>query len=260
MNFLVRWIVAVVLMTLTGCQATNPVNATRLTVAAASDLKFALDETIGQFKKSNPATDIRPIYGSSGSFYTQIRNGAPFDMFLSADAEYPDKLRDDGFAIEGTEFEYAIGRLVVWAKRESLLEVEQKGMDVLADARVMKIAIANPEHAPYGRNAVEAMRRLGVYDRIQDRFVFGENVSQALEFVESGAAQAGVIAMSLAVAPTIQPRGKYWEIPLSAYPRMDQVGVILRTASNRQAADRFRAFILSDEGRAIFKRFGFYLP
>ena len=260
MNSVVRWIVAAGLMALAACQATNTANVTTLTVAAASDLRFALDETIGQFKRANPTADVRPIYGSSGNFYTQIRNGAPFDMFLSADAEYPDKLRSDGFAIEGTEFEYAIGRLVVWAKRESPLEVEQKGMDVLADERVTKIAIANPEHAPYGRNAVEAMRRLGVYDRVQERFVLGENVSQALEFIESGAAEVGVVAMSLAVAPTIQPRGKYWEIPLTAYPRMDQVGVILRAASNRQTADQFRAFILSDEGRAIFKRFGFYLP
>jgi molybdate transport system substrate-binding protein len=166
-----------------GCTTREASSLHPLTVAAASDLRFALDETIRQFKPSNTDIDLKTVYGSSGNFYTQISNAAPFDLFMSADMEYPRKLVQEGFAIEGTEFEYAVGRLVLWVRKDSPLDVERLGMDAVTDPRVRKFSIANPQHAPYGRTAVAAMQKFGVYERIADRLVFGENVSQALQFI-----------------------------------------------------------------------------
>jgi molybdate transport system substrate-binding protein len=165
-----------------------------------------------------------------------------------------------GFAIEGKEFEYSIGRLAIWVRKESRLDVEKLGIAALTDPQVTRIAIANPEHAPYGKSAVAAMQTLGVYEAVRDRLVLGDNVSQTLEFIDSGAAQIGIVAMSLAAAPSVKPRGRYWEIPRAAYPRMDQGGIILKSTKNRKSADQLRSFILSSEGRAIFNQFGFYMP
>jgi molybdate transport system substrate-binding protein len=243
------------------CSHRNASNTERsVTIVAAADLKFAIEEAIQKFKSANPQIEIKAIYGSSGSFFAQINNNAPFDMFLSADVEYPQKLVNAGLAIPGTEFSYAVGRLVVWARKDSPIDVERRGVESLLDPSVHKISIANPEHAPYGRAAVAAMQRLGVYAKIKDRFVFGESVAQALEFIDSGAAETGIVAMSLAVAPTVKPRGRYAELPLDSYPRMNQGGVILKAVKDRKAAEAFRSFLMDVQGRAILKQFGFYLP
>jgi molybdate transport system substrate-binding protein len=257
-----RWPMAFLLLSLLcACGSHNTLNAGRLlTIAAAADLKFAIDEVIQQYQPTHSEIHIKTIYGSSGSFYTQISNNAPFDIFLSADMEYPRKLESAGLAILGTDFEYAVGRLVLWTKKDSPIDVEHIGIQALLDTSVRKISIANPQHAPYGQAAVAAMKHFGVYEKAKDKFVFGENVAQALEFVDSGAAQIGIIAMSLASAPTVKPRGKYWEIPLDSYPRMNQGGIILKRVRDRAAADDFRSFLLADQGRAILKQFGFYLP
>jgi len=229
-----RWRLTILLLALLcACASNDTHNAGRsITIVAAADLKFAIDEAIQQFKATNREIQTKAIYGSSGSFYAQIGNNGPFDMFLSADMEYPRKLVDAGLAIPGTEFNYAVGRLVVWVRKDSPIDVERRGIDSLLD----------------------------VYDKVKDRFVFGENVAQTLEFIDSGAAQIGIVAMSLAVAPTVQPLGRYAELPLDSYPRMDQGGVILKLVRDRAAADAFRSFLLADQGRAILKRFGFYLP
>ena len=257
-----QWRLTILLLALLcACASNDTHNAGRsITIVAAADLKFAIDEAIQQFKATNREIQTKAIYGSSGSFYAQIGNNGPFDMFLSADMEYPRKLVDAGLAIPGTEFNYAVGRLVVWVRKDSPIDVERRGIDSLLDASVRKISIANPDHAPYGRAAVFSMQKLNVYDKVKDRFVFGENVAQTLEFIDSGAAQIGIVAMSLAVAPTVQPLGRYAELPLDSYPRMDQGGVILKLVRDRAAADAFRSFLLADQGRAILKRFGFYLP
>jgi len=231
-----------------------------LTIAAASDLRYAMGEAITQFEKTNPGVDIKPVYGSSGSFYAQIRNGAPFDVFFSADMEYLQKLADEGFALKETLFEHAVGRLVVWVRIDSPLDVDKRGIDALTDAGVKHVAIANPKTAPYGRAAVAAMQKLGVYEKVKERLVLGDNVSQTLEFIDSGQAQIGIVAMSLATAPVVRPNGRYWEIPLTAYPQMDQGGVILKNTKAREAANQFRSFILSDQGKAVFRQFGFYMP
>ena len=240
--------------------ASQPSTAREVRVAAASDLKFALDELSSAFRTRHPDVAVAPTYGSSGNFYTQLSNDAPFDLFLSADVAYPQKLAEQGKAAGGPLFRYAVGRIVVWVPNGSELDVEKRGMQALADATVKKIAIANPKHAPYGRAAEAAMRGAGVYERVKDRLVLGENVAQAAQFVRSGSADVGVVALSLAVSPAMRGQGRYWEVPPDAYPRIEQGGVVLKWAKDPGAADAFRQFMLSDEGRAILKTYGFVAP
>jgi len=229
-------------------------------IAAAADLRFALDELTAAFKREHRDVDVAVSYGSSGSFFAQLLNRAPFDLFLSADIAYPRQLAERGLTLPGAEFVYAVGRIVVWTQASSPLPLERYGLKALVDPRAGHVAIANPEHAPYGRAAEAAPRAAGVYDRVAPKFVFGENVSQALQFVQSGSADAGIVALSLAVSPTVRDGGRYWEIPPDTYPRIEQGGTILSWAANADAARLFRSFMLTDEGRAVLKRYGFFLP
>jgi molybdate transport system substrate-binding protein len=229
-------------------------------IAAAADLRFALEAVAAKLRTATPDLDVQVTYGSSGTFFAQIVNGAPFDLFMSADGEYPRDLAARGLTVAGSEFRYAVGRLVIWVPSASRFDVERAGMQVLRDPGVRHISIANPEHAPYGRAAESAMRRLGVYDRAKDKLVLGENVSQALQFVESGSAEVGIVALSLAIAPAVRPTGRFWIVPVEAYPRIDQAGVILRAAADLDAARQVRSFLLGESARAILKQYGFYLP
>jgi molybdate transport system substrate-binding protein len=229
-------------------------------VAAAADLKFALDEVVGAFERQHPDIRVKATYGSSGSFFAQLSNEAPFDLFLSADIDYPRKLIEQGKAEKGSEFLYAVGHLVVWVPAASKLDVQKLGIRALADPSVKKVAIANPRQAPYGRAAEAALKKLGVYDDVKGRLVLGENIAQAAQFVESGAADAGVIALSLALAPAMRDTGRYWEVPLDAYPRLEQGGVLLKWAKDPEAAQALLDFLTGGEGRAILKRYGFILP
>lgn len=253
-------------ITLVGCGTDLPaVSAPEagpltVSVAAAADLKFALDEVVAEFEREHPHIDIRPTYGSSGTFYAQLSNRAPYDMFFSADIEYPRKLAQAGHAVEGSEFIYAVGQIVVWVRNESPLDVERLGPQVLLDHTVRKVALANPHHAPYGRAAQAALRYLGIYDQIQDRLVLAENIAQAAQFVESGAADVGIIALSLAMAPALRDKGRYVIIPLEIYPRHEQAGVILTWSPVKDAAMTFRKFVMSEHGRTILRRYGFLLP
>jgi len=231
--------------------------AEKLTVAAAADLRFALDELVPQFRAAHREVDLAVTYGSSGNFFAQIQNGAPFDVFLSADVDYPRRLIASGLANRGSLFLYGVGRIVVWVPAGSPLDPAGLGIHLLEAASVRHIAIANPQHAPYGRAAVAALRSLGVYDRVSPKLVLGENIAQAFEFVESGAAEAGIVALSLALKPGA--RGRYWEVPQDAYPKIEQGGVILSRAPAGPAA-RFRAFLLSEEARRILKQYGFSVP
>lgn len=228
----------------------------RVRIAAASDLSTALGELVPRFTGSR-AVDVTVSYGSSGNLYAQLLNGAPFDLFLSADVAYPKALEDRGLTLPDSKFIYATGRIVIWVPAASILDVGRDGLSALTSAEVTRIAIANPEHAPYGRAAVAAMQRAGVYERIRPKLVFGENVAQALQFVQSGAADAGVVALSLALAPNSKSRGRWAEIPLDQYPRIEQAGVILKAAADADAARAFRAFLTSADGRGILKQFGF---
>jgi molybdate transport system substrate-binding protein len=229
-------------------------------VAAASDLKFALDEIITAFRAKHPGITVQVSYGSSGNFFSQLANRAPFDMFFSADVDYPRQLIAKGLAAKETEFLYAVGRLVVWVPRSSALDLTRLGIHALADPSIRKIAIANPKHAPYGRVAEAAMKTLGVYEAAQERLVYGENIAQTAQFVQTGAADIGIIALSLAVASALKDEGRFWEVPLESYPRIEQGGVILSWATDTAAAQVVRAFVLGEEGRAILRRYGFFLP
>jgi molybdate transport system substrate-binding protein len=229
-------------------------------VAAAADLKFALDEMLEVFRTRHADINAQVTYGSSGNFFAQLSNRAPFDIFLSADVDYPRRLVEQGLAARDTEFLYAVGRIVVWAPRRSTLDLERLGMQALLDPSVRKIAIANPQHAPYGRAAEASMKTLGVYGKAQERLVYGENIAQTAQFIQSGAADIGIIALALGLAPAMREEGRFWEIPLEAYPRMEQGGVILTWAKDREAAEALRAFVLGAEGRQILRRYGFCLP
>jgi len=237
----------------------NPAQSAELTIAAAADLKFAFDDVVKAFNEKHPASKVSITFGSSGNFFTQLQNGAPFDLFFSADIQYPKKLAEAGLTTDEV-FPYSIGQIVVWVPKNSPLDVKKLGIKALLEASVSKIAIANPEHAPYGRAAVAALKTLNVYDQVQPKLVFGENIAQAAQFVQSGAADIGILALSLAIAPKMAEMGSYWEVPLDAYPKLEQGGVILKSAKNIEGARAFRDFVLGEQGRAILKHYGFFLP
>ncbi len=206
-------------------------------VAAASDLNAALSDVIARFGGAHDV-DVSVSYGSSGTFYAQLLNQAPFDLFLSADVTYPNQLAARGLTVPQSEFTYAIGRIAVWAPASSPLDLEHDGLQALTSASVAHVAIANPEHAPYGRAAVAAMQAAGIYDRVRSKLVVGENVAQTMQFVQSGAADVGIVALSLALAPNVKGKGRLFEIPASTYPRLEQGGTIIsraRPTSTRRA-------------------------
>jgi molybdate transport system substrate-binding protein len=244
-----------------GC-ATAPDPAARrgrVRVAAAADLNAAMGEIVSRFGQAHDV-DVSVSYGSSGNFYAQLLNQAPFDLFLSADLGYPNQLAVRGLTVPQSEFTYAVGRLALWAPTASPLDIEHQGLRALTAPSLSHVAIANPEHAPYGRAAVAAMQAAGVYEAIRPKIVFGENVAQALQFAQSGAADAAVVARSLVVAPKARGTGVAFEIPPGTYPRLDQGGVILKWAADADAARALRGFLLSADGRAILERSGFALP
>jgi len=227
-------------------------------VAAAADLKFAMTELAAQLEKQSGAK-LDVTYGSSGNFLTQIQNGAPFDLFFSADSEYPKNLEAAGLTEPGTLREYAVGHIVIWTPSGSQINVPKDGWKSLLDQRVKKIAIANPEHAPYGRAAVAATKKAGIYEQVKDKLVYGENISQAAEFVQSGNAQVGIVALSLTMSPAMK-NGNKWEIPADSYPPIKQAVVLLKASRNKDAARRFLDFVSGPQGREVLQRFGFTVP
>lgn len=227
-------------------------------IAAAADLKFAMEELSETFEKQ-AGTKVNTTYGSSGNFFSQIKNGAPFDVFFSADIEYPRRLEAAGLAEPGTLYEYAVGRIEIWTPADAKVDVTKLGWKALLDASVKKIAIANPEHAPYGRAAVAAMQKAGIYESVNNKLVYGENISQAAQFVQSGNAQAGIIALSLAISPAMRD-GKRWEIPVDTYPALEQGAIVLKKAENKSAARAFLEFVKAPAGRAILAKYGFEFP
>lgn len=236
------------------CWAGSP---QRVVIAAAADLQFALTEMKGTFEKTHPGIQVAITYGSSGTFYTQLTQKAPFDLFLSADMDYPNKLVAAGLADGSTTFRYSRGRLVLWVRKDSLIPLEQLGMKALLHPAAQKVAIANPRHAPYGRAAEAALTKLGLLEAVQGRLVFGENIAQTAQFVQSGAADIGILALSLTKAPTMASTGRSWEVPVEAYPPLEQGGVILNQCHERSAAMAFRNFMQAVEGIAILRRYGF---
>ena len=237
------------------CLSVAAAAAQTLTVAAASDLQAVLPAIAGQFEKDT-GHKVTFTFGSSGNFFTQIQNGAPFDVFMSADIEYPRRLERDGIAERGSLYEYATGRIVLWTRNDSGVDV-RKGLTVLADPKVRRIAVANPEHAPYGRAAVAALRHEGLYEAVRDKFVLRENISQAAQFVQSGNAEAGVLALSLALAPALKSAGTYIEIPAAFHPPIEQAAIVLAISKQKALARQFMDALKKPESIKTLQAFGF---
>ena len=232
--------------------------AQEITVAAAADLQFAFQDVAARFEKQTGAR-VKLIFGSSGNFFAQLQNGAPFDVFFSADIGYPQKLEAAGLTEPGTLYRYATGKIVLWAPKGSQLDVG-RGLAVLLDPNVHQIAIANPEHAPYGRAAVAALKSEKLYGRLSSKFVLGENISQTASFVVSGSADAGIIALSLALAPSMKEKGKYFEIPGDDYPAIEQAAVVMKSSPQKATAEKFVNFLKQPAIVELLKSYGFSVP
>jgi molybdate transport system substrate-binding protein len=236
-----------------------PASPRPVTVAVAANMKPAFEEISARFLAAHPGVEVRTTYGASGNFFAQIANGAPFDLFLSADAELPAKVVEKGLA-DGKAFTYAYGKLVVWVPNASRIDLDGKGLAALLDPSVQKIAIASPEVAPYGRAAKAALVRAGLYEMVKDRIVTGQNVSQAAQFVQSGNAQAGFIPLSLAKTPPLSEEGRAWLVPPSSHERIEQAGVVLKGAKSAALARELAAFIGGAGARDVLERLGYDLP
>lgn len=251
---------AILLMTLIAAVGGSPSHALaeEFAVAAASDLNFAIKELVVEYEKQT-GHHVKLSLGSSGNFYSQLQNGAPFDLYFSADIGYPKKLEEAGLTVPGSLYRYAVGRVVLWSPKGSPLDVS-KGLVILREPTIRKIAIANPKHAPYGRAAVSAMEHFQIYDQVKERLVLGENISQAAQYIESGACDVGIIALSLALAPAMKSAGTYWQIPADAHSALEQGAVILKHSKNQAAARQFLSFMQGPQGQEIMTRYGFTLP
>ncbi len=233
--------------------------ADEITVAAAADLNYALTQLATRFE-ANSGTKVKISFGASGNLFSQIQNGAPFDLFFSADEDYPSKLATAGVADASSQRIYALGHLVLWVPNNSPFDPEKLQMEVLTQPAVTRVAIANPQHAPFGRAAIAALQHYGLKDKIAGKLVFGENISQAAQFVQSGNAQAGLIAMSLAKSPTMESAGKFWVLPSDSYPELKQAVVVISASKNKKAAQAFLDFVLSPEGTATLQKYGLTPP
>ncbi len=250
--FLAAWLFAV-------CFPCNIRAGEKILVAAASDLNFAMDDLCRAFEKTHPEIDVQVSYGSSGNFFAQIRQGAPYDVFFSADASYPARLEEEGFAVTGQRRLYAMGKIVLWIPRKSKLNPE-KGLPIVLAPEIKRLAIANPKHAPYGWAAEEALKYYGLWDKVQAKLVFGENISQTAQFVQAGSADAGIIAVSLAVSPGMAGKGSYWIIPLESYNKLEQVYTVLQRGKDKSGVRAFLEFVRGEKGTKILSDFGFLVP
>lgn len=230
--------------------------AGEINVCAASDLKFALDEIVKNYEAKNKDEKVKVSYGSSGKFTTQILNGAPYQIFFAANIEYPQKLKTAGMTV-GEIKPYAIGRLAL-ASPKGGLDVK-KGLEILKTTSINKVAIANPEHAPYGKAAVEILHNSKTYDIIKNKLVLGENIQQTTNFVLSNAADIGIVAYSLLLSPGIADKLEGYLIPTNLHKEMKQAYVITKKGENNQAVGKFAAFFESKESDAILKKYGFTL-
>ena len=232
--------------------------AQQINVAAASDLQSAFQDVGNRFQKET-GKSVKLTFGSSGNFFAQIQNGAPFDLFFSADIDYPKKLEAAGLAEPGTLYPYATGKIVLWVVNESRLDLGS-GLKILLNPSIKRIAIANPAHAPYGRAAIAAMKHENVYDQVAAKFVLGENISQAMQFAASGNADIGIVALSLALAPALKGKGRYVEIPTETYPPIEQAAVVLKSSTNKETARQFLDFLKTPAMLELLRSYGFALP
>jgi molybdate transport system substrate-binding protein len=228
-------------------------------VAAASDLNFALAEIAAQYRRES-GRELKLVFGSSGNFFQQIRHAAPFDLYMSADEDYVLRLADLGLTADKGAL-YAIGRIALVAPHGSRLKVDGRleGLRAaLREGHVTRFAIANPEHAPYGRRAAEALKRAGLWEAMRPKLVFGENVSQAAQYATSGSTEGGIIAYSLALSPQVSKLGTFALVPDDWHRPLRQRMVLLKNAN--AGARQFYAYLQEAPARRVFKRYGFLLP
>jgi molybdate transport system substrate-binding protein len=248
------------LITFCCCAALFSVRASaqEIVIAAAADLSSVFPQVAERFEKET-GNRVRLNFGSSGQFLLQIENGAPFDVFFSADLQYPQRLDAEGLTQPGSIYKYAVGELVLYVPNGSPVDPSQ-GLRALLSPTVKKIAIANPQHAPYGRAAVEALKKVGLYDALQSKLVLGENISQAAQFVQSGSADAGIVALSLALSPGMKSAGRFAKLPVSSYTPLEQAAVILKSSKNKAAAALFLDYIRKPEIVSLMSQYGFTMP
>jgi molybdate transport system substrate-binding protein len=227
--------------------------AEKLTIAAASDLKYCLDEVLAGFRKAHADAGVEVVYGSSGNFKTQIEQGAPFDLYFSADIAFPRELAKAGLAASEVQ-PYAIGRIVLWS---TVIDASKLNLADLTRADIGKIAIANPQHAPYGKRAEEAG---GVWEKVQGKLVLGENIAQTAQFVQSGNAQVGIIALSLVVGPEMTGKGSYSLVPENLHQPLEQGFIITKRAADNALAKAFAEYMRTPATRTVMVRYGFVLP
>jgi molybdate transport system substrate-binding protein len=232
--------------------------AGELSIAAASDLVFCLEDLNKAFGKAHPGITLKSTTGASGNIFAQISNGAPFDVYLSADMRYPRELIKAGLADEKSLVLYAIGHLVVLTASDAI-DITA-GLNSLTSDAIRKVAIANPEHAPYGRAAKAVLEHAHLWDELKKKIVFGENIAQTAQFIETGNADAGIVALSIVLAPGLKTKGHWIEIPEHTYPRLEQGAVVTKTGTSNPAAAIYIEFLGTAEARTIFDRFGFRLP
>lgn len=230
--------------------------AEKFTIAAASDLRFALDDIIALYRQAHPAHQVEVIYGSSGKMSTQIINGAPFDIFFSADIAFPQRLHAQGFTATEPAV-YALGRIVLWSNTvdASVLTLA----DLPTHPRIRRIAIAQPAHAPYGQRAQEALQAAGVWEAVQGKLVFGENIAHTAQMVESGAAEVGIIALSLARFPALAEH-RHHLIDDALHAPLTQGYVVTTRGAHKPAVTDFADFMETDAAHAIMERYGFVMP
>lgn len=244
---------------LLGCLGLSGLHAaSQVTVAAAANLVYVLESLKSEFKAAHPDISLETITGASGNLFAQTKSGAPYDVFLSADVDYPRKLIEAGLADPSTLSIFARGRLVFWSGHSPVAERDLSA--TLSDPEMKKIALANPKTAPYGRAAQQVLERLGAWKPDSTRWVYGENISQTAQFVESGNADGGFVALSLVLSPRLKGKASYLEIPESWHEPLDHAGVITLHGKDKAEARLFLSFLREPAARRVLVRFGYSVP
>jgi molybdate transport system substrate-binding protein len=234
--------------------AVAPAFAEQVLVAVAANFVPPFREIAIEFERTT-GHNVQVAAGSSGNFYSQIKNGAPFDVFFSADNERPKLLGEEGFGVKDSRFTYAIGRLVLWSPNAGLI----KGEETLRFKQYKRLAMANPKTAPYGVAAIEAMQKLELWEGIQSQIVIGESLGQTMGFIESGNAQLGFVALSQVMDPKIKGKGSRWDVPTNLHEPIKQDVILLTKGQINPAAKALMEFMGSPQAKAIIERYGYEL-
>lgn len=231
------------------------VHAQKVRVAAAGNLRFVMDDIKALYTEKHPDVKIEVSLGASGALLQQIMNGAQFDFFMAADKTFPDKLKAQG-AASGDVKTYAFGQLVLWS---NVVDVT-KGIQIVEDLSVVRIAVAKPDVAPYGERAIQAMNYYGLFEKVKNKIVYADNIAQAAQYASTGNAEVGFLALALVLAPDMEGKGKYIVLDTKSYKPVEQACVLVKTWERNPEAATFMDFVLSDACKPIFKKYGFILP